>query len=190
MTALYYRDGKRITEDEALDANGALRNHVVMRVPQFMRDGRPNARLSDMQRSVAGSHRLLVDGFGQPARHRQGFAFVSDAATREARARMYALKDVEYENAWRGPNATCPSCQGIGEADDGGECETCCAGVLNASYETKAAEAYRNTATHHESLPRRRADNLSISEMVRDHQTHMAAVYAAYDRDLTESWRQ
>jgi hypothetical protein len=61
MTALYYLHGRRITKDEALDANGALRNHVVMRVPQFMRDGRPNPRLSDMQRSVAGSHRPLVE---------------------------------------------------------------------------------------------------------------------------------
>ena len=67
-----------------------------------MRDGRPNPRLSDMQRGVAASHRPLVDGLGQRAGHRPGFAFVNDAATREARARMYALKDVEYENAWRG----------------------------------------------------------------------------------------
>jgi hypothetical protein len=49
MTNLYYRDGKRITEQEALDADGGLRNHVVMRVPQFMRDGRPEA-----------SHRCLL----------------------------------------------------------------------------------------------------------------------------------
>ena len=119
------------------------------------------------------------------------FAFVNDAATREARARMYALKDAEYENAWRGPNATCPSCQGSGEAHNGSACETCCGeGVLNASYETNAAEAYRNTATHHESLPRRHADNLSISEMVRDHQTHMAEMYAAYDHEMSQAWRQ
>jgi hypothetical protein len=89
-----------------LDADGGLRNHVVMRVPQFMRDGRPNPRLSDMQRGVAASHRPLVDGLGQRAGHRPGFAFVNDAATREARARMYALKDVEYENAWRGYGPT------------------------------------------------------------------------------------
>jgi hypothetical protein len=44
----------------------------------------------------------LIDSFG----HRPGFAFVNDAATREARARMYALKDVEYENAWRGYGPT------------------------------------------------------------------------------------
>ena len=72
MTNLYYRDGKRITEDEALDADGALRNHVVMRVPQFMRDGRPNPRLNDMQRGVAASHPPLVDGFGQPVGRRPG----------------------------------------------------------------------------------------------------------------------
>jgi hypothetical protein len=189
MTVFYSRHGRHITEDEALDANGALRNHVVMHVPQYMRDGRSNPRLSGMQRSVAASHSPLVDGFGQPPGHRPGFAFVNDAASREARARMYALKDVEYENAWRGPNATCPFCQGSGEADDGSECETCRGeGVVNASYETQ--EAYRNTATHHESLLRHRADNRSVSQMVRDHQANMAAVYAAYDRDLTESWRR
>jgi hypothetical protein len=55
--------------------------------------------LSDVQRAVA-TNRPLIDSSG----HRPGFAFVNDAA---ARARMYALKDVEYENAWRGPNATC-----------------------------------------------------------------------------------
>jgi hypothetical protein len=53
-----------------------------------------------------------------------------------------------------------------------------------------AQQAYRNTATHHESPLRHRADNRSVSQMVRDHQANMAAVYAAYDRDLTESWRQ
>jgi hypothetical protein len=128
----------------------------------------------------------LIDSFG----HRPGFAFVNDAATREARARMYALKDVEYENAWRGPNATCPSCQGSGEADDGSECETCRGeGILNPSYEANAEETYRSTATHRESLLRHRADNRSVSEMVCDHRAHMAAVYAAYDRDLTQSWR-
>jgi hypothetical protein len=104
---------------------------------------------------------------------------------------MYALKDVEYENAWRGPNATCPSCQGTGEADDGSECETCRGeGVLNASYETNAEQAYCNTATHHESLLRHRADNRSVSQMVRDHRAHMARLYDARDRELSEAWRQ
>jgi hypothetical protein len=169
---------------EWIDGKRILKDHGRLRVPMLLRDGSVNPNLSAMQRSVATS-RPLIDSSG----HRPGFAFVNDAATREARARMYALKDVEYENAWRGPNATCPSCQGSGEADDGSECETCRGeGVVNASYETQ--EAYRNTATHHKSLLRHRADNRSVSQMVRDHQTNMAAVYAAYDRDLTESWRR
>jgi hypothetical protein len=190
MTVFYSRHGRHITEDEALDANGALRNHVVMHVPQYMRDGRSNPRLSGMQRSVAASHSPLVDGFGQPPGHRPGFAFVNDAASREARARMYALKDAEYENAWRGPNATCPSCQGTGEADDGSECETCHGeGILNPSYEANAEETYRNTATHHESL-RRPIDHRSVDQMVRDHRAHMARLYDARDRELSEAWRQ
>jgi hypothetical protein len=152
-----------------------------------------DARLTELQRSVAAdaaNRRPLVDGFGQPAGHRPGFAFVNDAAAREARARMYALKDVEYENAWRGPNATCPWCRGSGEGEAGGECETCRGeGVLNASYETNAEEAYRNTATHHESLPRR-IDHRSVDQMVRDHRVHMARLYDACDRELTEAWRR
>jgi hypothetical protein len=169
---------------EWINGKRILKDHGRLRVPMYFRDGRINPNLTDVQRAVA-TNRPLIDCSG----HRPGFAFVNDAATREARARMYAMKDVEYENAWRGPNATCPSCQGSGEADDGSECETCRGeGVVNASYETQ--EAYRNTATHHKSLLRHRADNRSVSQMVRDHQTNMAAVYAAYDRDLTESWRR
>jgi hypothetical protein len=165
-----------------------------MRVPQFMTDGRPNPQLSDMQRGVAANHRPLVDGFGQPAGHRPGFAFVNDAITREAhaeaRARMYALKDAEYENAWRGPNATCPSCQGSGEVDDGSACETCRGqGVLNPTYEANAEEANRNTARHHESLPQR-IDHRSVDQMVRDHRAHMARLYDARDRELSEAWRK
>jgi hypothetical protein len=102
---------------------------------------------------------------------------------------MYALKDVEYENAWRGPNATCPSCSS-GEADDGSECETCCGeGILNPSFEANAEEAYRNTATHHESLPRR-IDHRSVDQMVRDHRAHMASIYAAYNYEMSEAWRR
>ena len=166
---------------EWINGKRVLKDHGRLRVPMFLRDGRINPNLTDVQRAVA-THRPLIDCSG----HRPGFALVNDAATREARSRMYALKDAEYENAWRGPNATCSFCQGTGEADDGGECETCRGeGVLN-----ETQDAYRNAATHHESLLRHRGDNRSVSQMVRDHQANMATVYAAYDRDLTESWRR
>ena len=161
-----------------------LKDHGRLRVPMYFRDGRINPNLTDVQRAVA-TNRPVIDSSG----HRPGFAFVNDAATREARARMYALKDVEYENAWRGPNATCPSCQASGEADDGSACETCRGeGVLNASYEANAEETYRST-THHENLPRH-IDHRSVDQMVRDHRAHMAAVYATYDSDLTQAWRR
>jgi hypothetical protein len=94
-------------------------------------------------------------------------------------------------NGRRGRNATCPCCQGSGEADDGGECETCGGeGILIPCYEANAEEAYRNTATHHESLLRHRADNRSVSQMVRDHRAHMARLYDVRDRELSEAWRQ
>lgn len=48
--ALYYRDGRQITEEEALNANGAIRDHVTIRVPLTMRDS-----LSPLQRAIAAS---------------------------------------------------------------------------------------------------------------------------------------
>ena len=87
---------------EWINGKRILKDHGLLRVPMYFRDGRINPNLTDVQRAVA-TNRPLIDSSG----HRPGFAFVNDAATREARARMYALKDVEYENAWRGPNATC-----------------------------------------------------------------------------------
>jgi hypothetical protein len=169
---------------EWINGKRILKDHGRLRVPMYFRDGRINPNLTDVQRAVA-TNRPLIDCSG----HRPGFAFVNDAATREARARMYALKDVEYENAWRGLNATCPSCSS-GEADDGSECETCCGeGILNPSFEANAEEAYRNTATHHESLPRR-IDHRSVDQMVRDHRAHMASIYAAYNYEMSEAWRR
>jgi hypothetical protein len=82
---------------EWINGKRILKDHGHLRVPMHLRDGRVNPNLTDVQRAVA-ANRPSIDSSGR----RPGFVFVDDAATREARARMYALKDLEYENAWRG----------------------------------------------------------------------------------------
>jgi hypothetical protein len=114
-------------ERKALDANGELRNRVTMRVPQYMRDGRSNPRLSDMQRSVvadAANRRPVYEAFGHPAGHRPGAVFTNDQAARDTKAAVYRQYDEEIGRAWQQTNprrksaaATCAGEHGQGGGD-------------------------------------------------------------------------
>jgi hypothetical protein len=112
-------------ERKALDANGELRNRVTMRVPQYMRDGRSNPRLSDMQRGVvadAANRRPVYDAFGHPAGHRPGAVFTNDQAARDAKAAAYRQYDEEIGRAWQqtNPRGKSAAATGAGEHGQGG----------------------------------------------------------------------
>lgn len=198
----YNRDGREIAESEAIDRNGCLRDGVSTRVSMQFRD----ARMTDLQRAVAAdaaNRRPLVDGFGQRAGHRPGFAFVNDEAARDAKAAAYRQYDEEIGRAWqqtnprgKGAAATgagsnrpdgrdwlaCPDCKG--QDATGSSCNgRGFTGRDDARDDAVLEAAFQQTRTYHEGGPR-------LDAMMRDHQTSMAAVYAAYDRDLTETWRR
>jgi hypothetical protein len=148
--ALYYRDGRQISED-GTRWQGAIRDHVVMRVPSHFRDG-----MSPLQRSVATQH-LVTDTFGNVAGHRPGYAFVTDQQARDAKARAYAAYDARVSRAYKNDSGTrtCPSCDGSGEVN-GDDCPTCHGtGEVSADYESNAEDIYNNSSLHHEGLDAR-----------------------------------
>ena len=165
-----------------------------------------DARMTDLQRSVAAdaaNRRPVYDAFGHPAGHRPGAVFSNDRAGREAKAAAYRQYDAEIQRAWEQTNPrgksfaatgvgsngpreqewqACPDCNGH-DAD----CATCGGrGYISrddADADAALEAAFQRTQTYHEGGRR-------LDAMMRDHQTHMATVYAAYDRDLTGSWRR
>jgi hypothetical protein len=53
-------------------------------------------------------------------------------------------------------------------------------GALDADSESKAEGA----------VSRRGSDSRSVNQIVRDHQTNMARIYADHDHELSETWRR
>ena len=197
----YFRNGREIDESEAFDRIGCLRDGCSVMVRMQMRDG----RMTDLQRAVAAdaaNRRPLVDAFGQPAGHRPGYAFTNDAASRRARAKAYADYDAEIERAWQQTNPRGRiEATGAGEYGQGGDdwvacpdysghdatCSTCNGrGFISrddARDDAVLEGAFQQTQTYHEGGRR-------LDAMIRDHQTNMATVYAAYDREQSELWRR
>src|SRR5262245_56776615 len=103
----FYYNGRRITADEALDADGAMRDGVVLRVPMFMRDSRFNPSITPLQQEVAIHRGRLTDAAGSTdilAFSRPGYRITHDAAAREAREDAYQRYEDELVNAWKAPN--------------------------------------------------------------------------------------
>jgi hypothetical protein len=100
----YYRYGKRISDDEAVDSRGALLNGVSFRVPMFLRDGRPNPSLTPLQRDVASRRAPITDAVGSTNFSRPGYRVMNDAAVRDARETAYQQYQDELVNAWKTPH--------------------------------------------------------------------------------------
>jgi hypothetical protein len=194
----YFRNGREIAESEAIDRDGCLRDGCSVIVRMQMRD----TRMTDLQRTVAAdavNRRPVYDAFGRPAGHRPGAAFTDDRAAREAKARAYQLYDEEIGRAWQqtNPRGRSEAATGAGEHGQGGgdwqACPDCnghdatcstCNGRGFIGRDDAALEAvFQQTQTHHEG-------GRGLDAVMRDHQANMAAVYAAYDSDLTEAWRK
>ena len=100
----YYRDGKRIGDDEALDSCGTLRDGVSVRVPVFLRDGRANPSLTPLQREVGSRQARVTDAAGGTNFSRPGFRIMSDAAARDAVEDAYQQYQDWLVSAWKTPH--------------------------------------------------------------------------------------
>jgi hypothetical protein len=103
----FYYNGRPITADEALDADGAIRDGVVLRVPMFMRDGRLNPSITPLQQEIATHRGRLTDAAGSTDRFtfsRPGYRILHDVVAREARETAYQRYEDELVNAWKAPN--------------------------------------------------------------------------------------
>jgi hypothetical protein len=183
-----------------------LRDGHRARVPLMVRDS-ANPALTPLPRAV-GSRRI-TDGSGHSdGLHRPGYRrLVDDAALLDAKAKAYAAYDAEIVCAYQTPlglggnsrrrgaavtgsneEGVCPDCGGEGEIN-GQTCQRCGgSGEIN-DYEDIEDDIVADVEIHTEGLSRNRTDNRSINQIMRDHQTHMTTVYAAYDRELSEAWR-
>ena len=81
----------------------------------YLRDGRPNPHLTDVQRAIGSRHSPVVDAYCQPAGHRPGFAFTTDTAARDAKEAAYRDYHRDLENAWTGAGSHGP--RGQAEVD-------------------------------------------------------------------------
>jgi hypothetical protein len=128
MTIYRRRDGRTVSEDEALDEDGLLRDGFSVSVPLMLRDGKrrigqetrdPQGRL--ISTSVAEEEELddaatvtaladagvaFHDGYGRPAGHRPGYCIPTDPDMVRRRALVrdvYAEVAERDANAWRDP---------------------------------------------------------------------------------------
>ncbi len=109
MTVYLRRDGSHCTEEEALDAEGLLRDGFGVRLPLMLRDGVRRVRNDTYDAALADSL-LVTDGFGGAAGlHRPGPRLpVMDAdMIRRRRVVEDAYREAERADAeaWRHPKS-------------------------------------------------------------------------------------
>ncbi len=100
---IYHRNGRVITEDEAIDEFGCVRDGVSVSTPLMLRDG---ITRDDDIAALARAGVRFHDGQGNPAGHRPGYVVPTDLALIRARQRvMDAYREAEAAdaNAWRNP---------------------------------------------------------------------------------------
>ncbi len=206
----YFRNGRQITSDEALE-DGVIKDGVSTIVPTFLADS-ARVRQEPVKRVFAAD----ADQLGL---HRPGYRFLdagerfTDVANR-ARAISYALYDQEISERWRGTDALgvpaegspC-TCKGEDDVADfgapghirGGRCVPDRRADARRVPEPDDSdddevEAEKEGATTHtergapseEPYRRRRS---SDQQTVKDHATKMAALYDAYDKNISQKWR-
>jgi hypothetical protein len=164
------RDGRRLSEAEALDRDGCIRDGVVLRVPLTMRDG-----LSPLQRAIAQSSLRVTDGQGgSSGLHRPGFRLPVGDAGADGREHAYAAYEARLRDSYKTPAGAeegdgerfCPECEGSGLDQKLADCQAC-------HGEGSVPSDYRN-----------------VAQMTRDHQNKMADIYDKLDHELSETWRR
>ncbi len=196
------RRGRELTEAQALDHRGILKDGITQRVRLTMRDGKPNPALTDLQRSVASRH--VTDATGSSSFNRPGFRVTTDAALRDAREAAYRdYDDALVNSTYKTPPGFGgdPRITGQGEHGQRGQREGDACTCRNAEYPeyTGAPGHIRNgvcvpdefaEASDDEEIERRTSDHRSISQLMRDHRANMERIYAERDRELAEAWRR
>jgi hypothetical protein len=172
-------NGNEVDAGIALDRHGALRDGCTLHVPFRARDG-----LSDMQLAVCDAATRFTDQSGNPwSASRPGFRVRSgDAARQAVKDQAYAEYTTSLCNSYKlhDGQQLCPDCLGSGIAD-GDTCDGCGgSGVVPNDYESSLDEMVESTA----------ADSRDINIRISEHKQVMSKLYDAYDRSLSEAWRQ
>jgi hypothetical protein len=204
------RFGRELSEDEALDHNGTIRDGVTARTSLMMRDG-INPALSALQRSVASRHQLSDQ---EAASCRPGFrhgprSALDRKAMFDAKAEAYALYDAEIGRAYLTPEGFGgdPRVTGIGspgprqEPPAGSSCtkdgwpgvwrrgangEMVC-DISQARSDAKAQ--LRSRIDDPDADEDDDDDGCTVAQASADHQQRMARLYDALDSELRERWR-
>jgi hypothetical protein len=98
---------EELEEEGAFDSRGLLKDGHSTTIKMYMRDGRPNPRLSATQRAIAATHQpLVIDATNNPmAMHKPGFRYLADARQRAMSdaVKAEAIQEVDRRdsNAWR-----------------------------------------------------------------------------------------
>jgi hypothetical protein len=161
----YYRGDTRISEADALDPRGHIKDGIMVKVPAMMRDSDPTR---------------FTDFSGNPwSASRPGFR-VRVGDNRKAQRDALAEYERELTNRWRcgDQERACEACDGTGEDGSGNDCPVCNGeGFIPAAYERSPDEAVRHSQTAHEGLDRRSNDSRSLNQMMHDHRQRMARLY-------------
>jgi hypothetical protein len=162
---LYYRGDTRISEADARDYRGHIKDGITVKVPAMMRDSDPTR---------------FTDGSGDPwSASRPGFR-VRVGDTRKAQRDAIAEYERELTNRWRcgDQERVCPECDGTGELN-GEDCEAC-----NGSGTLPAGGYDRSPDTAMPTHPPARVTDAA------EHRKIMDQLYHDYDRTISEQWRQ
>jgi hypothetical protein len=177
QTMQYFtHDGRLLSEREALDERGIMRDGVICRTRLTMRDGvqhRPG---------FASTGTTFNDWVGRDAKREAYNDYIRDLEsaykTKPARADA-AGDDLEEDDDDEIP---CPQCEGSGEVGRGVVCPRCYGeGFLPGD------DAMTQSATRSE---RENADKRTVAQKMRDHKANMERIYQDHARSLSEAWRK
>jgi hypothetical protein len=179
------RNGFPLTEKEARDRNGIIRDGVTMRVRMQMRDSAQ--RFTDGRQFWDSNRDSLVvtdaQAVGGAKGCQPGFRILDSAVNRQAREAAYRDYEADLTSAYKNPSrskpkhttdAVCPDCDGGGAIN--GETYPRCEGTGELDeYEDRSASHDRRT--------------LSLDQIRADHQQRMRPIYDEIANALQNAWR-
>jgi hypothetical protein len=182
-------DGRQLSERDALDERGNLKDGIIARTRMTARDSDSRSRLCDGYGND-DPLALLRPGFRQLRSDDQ----LGDHhhLLRDGKRDAYREYQDRMSNAWRTPakhavvdqdedEIPCPLCEGTGELDGGVECPDCHGeGSLNVA----------TAMTHHaRRQENERSDRRSIAQRMADHKANMDKAYQQYADEQGNAWR-
>jgi hypothetical protein len=200
------RTNRRFEDDDAFDENGILRDGAVARVRMTMRDSVDDDPLSPgelarrMQMADAERRRrgpVVTDAAGDSlfGLRKPGFRYLQGGsaqdqrrhqALRDAAAQAYRDAREHNENAWRVPLPSASPTTGAHKFSGPQEGQPCTRDGYSGTWEIEDdGELYC-------AIDRRQSgstDGKTLAQLKRDHASVMEAAYAAYAKELSESWK-